>query len=322
MGTNYSGTYATPRLDLGIAYQEFQPDPDQFIAEQVFVPFMTEKRDASFSVRKRESLLQDVDTRRASRGNFNRIDGDLKDLSYNCDTHGLEALVDDEERELYASDFDAEMAAVEDVDQALRISKEKRAAAALFNTTTFTGSSLYTDASSSNPITNPNSDMVDVILSAVEANRSANGGMLANALVLSYSNLLELLKNTGIRGHFPGAQQVTLMMLKDALPSIFGLERLIVGKAMRRTSADGASTPSFSNIWSNSYLSVCRVAPGESASLRTPCVGRTMKWSRFDASLAVQMYREEQSMSDVVRAFECVDELITDTYMGHLVKVR
>lgn len=322
MGTNYSGTYATPRLDLGIAYQELNPDPDKFIAEQVFVPFATKKRDATFSVRSRESLTQDVDTKRAARGNFNRIDGELRDLSYNCDTHGLEGLVDDEERALYQSDFDAEMATVEDIDMALRISKEKRAAAALFDTSVWTGATLYTDVSAANPITDPSSDLVSVVLAAIESFADAAAGEEPNALVLNYSNLMALLKNTGIRGHFPGAPKVTLGMIREALADIFGLEKLMVGRARYRTSADGAASATFSPIWSSSYMAVCRVAPSESASLRTSCVGRTMKWSQFDAGLAVQMYREEQHMSDVVRAFECVDELTTDVRMSHLVKVR
>lgn len=322
MGINFSGTYAIPRGDLGMAYQELVPDPDQWIAEQVYVPFSTPKRDANTMVRKRDSLLKDVDTKRAKHGNFNRIEGELGQIAWYCDTHGLEALVDDEERAFYASEFDADMAAVEEIDLCLRVSKEKRAAAKLFDTAVYTGAGLYTDVSGANPITDPNSDMVKVILDAVETNRQTNGGMLANAVVMSRSNLIELLKNSAIRSHFPGASQVTLSMIRGALPAIFGIEKILVGQAMRRTSADGASSPSFANIWSDDYISVCRLAPGPEASFRTPCVGRTMKWSEFDAMLAVQQYREEQTMADVFRAFECVDELTTDPLMAHLVKVR
>lgn len=323
MGITYTGGYAIPRLDLGMAYQEFEPEPGLFIAEDVFVPFGTPRRDAKLSVRKRESMLQLTETRRASKGTFNRIDSDLKDIEYACDTHGLEGLVDDEERALYASDFDAEMATVLDVDMALRLAKEVRTANVLFGAQwTGGGAARYTDVSAAQPITNPASDQIGVILDASEKVRTGTGGMMANALVLSYGNLLQLLQNTGIKAMFPGANQVTLGMLEQILPAIFGLQKIIVGRAMYCTSAEAAATPTFASVWSDDYMAVCRVAPSPSAPLRAPSVGRTMKWSLLDAELAVQTYREEQTMSQVIRAFECVDEWTSDVPMSHLVKVR
>lgn len=323
MSINYSGGYATPRLDLGIALQELEPDPGAFIAEQIFVPFETQERDAKLSVRSRESMLKSVKTRRASKGTFNRIDSKLEDLEYSCDTHGLEGVVDDEERLLYASAFDADMATVEDIRMALWISKERRAASKLFSPTTFTAPlGLYTDASAANPITDPSSDIIGVIIDAVESCRLSSGGMAANALVMSKGNLTALLKNTGIRAQFPGAPRITLQMILDSLMSIFGLERLLVGASMFDAANEDAAAASFTSIWSDDYISVCRVAPGPAASLRTPCIGRTMKWARFSADFAVQQYREEQTMGDVFRAFECVDEHLKDPALGHLVKVR
>lgn len=321
MGINYSSStgYATPRLDLGVAFQEFEAEEGLFIADQVLPDFSSKRREATFSVRPRASLLQNVDTKRGARGKFNRIDSKAEDKSFACKTYGLEAVVDDEERELYASDFDAEMAALTDVLMALRIAREIRVASMVQNTTTWTGSDLYTDVSATAPFDNPSSSVVDVVIDAKEKVRRSSG-MRANALILSEVQANNLLKNTQIRSQFPGAALITLDMIKGALAAIFGLRYLVVGGAVYDAAGEDASAETITDIWSDDYAMVCRLGQSGDA-LSSPSLGRTVRWSGFDVALAVQTYREEQTMGDVLRAFESIDELVIDSAQGHLLKV-
>jgi hypothetical protein len=317
MGINYSNR-STPRLDLGEAFKEYEAEAGIFIAESVLAPFDSQKREASFALRKRASSMQNVSTKRASRGTFNRIDSRAGETSFACDTHGLEGVVDDEERQLYASDFDAELATVEDVAMALKIAKEIRVATAIFNTTTWTGSTLYTDVSAA-PWDTAASDVIGPVLDAKEKVRTLTG-MRANALILTEKQANNLLKNTNIIARFPGAALVTLDMIREALPKLFGLQYLFVGGGVYDAAAEGATTPTVTDIWSDDYAMVCRVATA-GARLSTPSIGRTIRWANFDPGMAVQMYREEQTMGDVVRVLECVDELVIDASFGHLLKI-
>lgn len=320
MGVNYGSGYATPRMDLGVAYSEYEPDEAAWIAEQIYVPFNTPKRDATFSKRLRASMLKVVETLRAKRGKFNRINTQGKDVSYACQTHGLEIVVDDEERALYESDFDAEFAALVELMLGLKLSKEIRAATALFDASVWTGSDLYTDLSSSNPFADESSNVIGAVIDAKEKVRQ-NSGMRANALVMGEAVFNSLLKNTAIKARFPGAVTITQEMIANAMGPIFGLRKLIVGGGIKNTASENASSASLSDVWGSTYVSVCRVAENENTPLSMPCVGRTMKWTKLNRDMMVQTYREEQTMGDVLRALECVDELTLDTPLAHLLKV-
>ena len=144
---NYSGSYAAPRLDLGEAYMEFVADMDSLVGLEVLPIFRTEKRAANFSALTRETLMGDSAASRAPRATYNRVDSQAHDKTYFCNEFGLEQLVDDAERALYASDFDAESAATKLVAYQLQQQQEERVAAAVFNTTTFSDANHYVDNS-------------------------------------------------------------------------------------------------------------------------------------------------------------------------------
>lgn len=321
MAVQYPG-YATPRLDLGEAYMEFEAEPGLFIAEEVLAPFDSNIRGGKFPVRKKASLLQNVATRRAARGGFNRIDSRMGDKSFECETFGLEGVVDDEERTLYSSDFDAELACVQDVHMALMIAKEIRVATAVFDTAVWTGSDLYTDVSGSAPWDTAGSAVIATVIAAKEKVRRQ--GHRANALIVCESQLNNLLTNTGILARFAGVTTaITEQMLRDNMKQIFGLDMLIVGKAMYDATGEdptGVATPSLSDVWTDDYAMIARVAtPG--ARLSAPGIGRTIHWAKFDVARRIVQYREEQTMGDIFRELESVDELIIDASCGHLLKI-
>jgi hypothetical protein len=318
MPTNYSGAYAAPRLDLGMAFMEHVAAMDTFIASKVLGMFSTPKRAASFSAITRESLLQDSDALREARGHYNRVNTGAKDKSFSCEEFGLEQVVDDVERSLYASDFDAEDAATKITAQALMIQYEKRVAAAVFNTTTWTGASLFTDVSGA-PWDTAGSVVIAPTLAAKEKVRTLTG-MIPNAMIIAESQVQNLLKNTEIKNQFPGAPLITLEMLRSALASIFGLSKLIVGGAVRNSAIEGQTFVG-TDIWTDDFAMVAIVAE-DNAPLTTPCIGRTFLWTQDSPSpVTVEQYREEQSRGDVIRARHHVDEVIIDASFGHLLKI-
>jgi hypothetical protein len=315
---NYSGAYAAPRLDLGAAFMEYAMQLNEFIGLQVLPLFRTPKKAASFSAITRETLTQDPEAARAAKSGYNRINVGAKDKSYECFEYGLEGVVDDSERALYQSDFDAENATSLVVGRALMLQHEQRVAAAVFDTAVWTGASLYTDHSAA-PWDTATSDVIGHVRDAKEKVRQ-NSGMRANALILSAAQLNSILVNDDVIARFPGAPIVTEEMLRANLAAIFGLERLIVGGAVENSAIEG-QTFSGADIWTDDYAMVAVVA-SDGAPLQTPCIGRTFLWTPDSPSdMVVEMYREEQVRGDVVRYRHTTDELIIDANFGHLMKI-
>src|SRR5262245_34795736 len=314
---NYSGAYAAPRLDLGEAFMEHASDMSEFVGLKVLPVFRTPKKAASFSAITRETLLQDSAAARAAKSAYNRINQGAKDKSFSCDEFGLEQVIDDSDRALYASDFDAEASATKITARALMLQQEKRAAAAVFDGALWTGASYFLDT-----ITvwaTVTADIIGDVLFGKEKVRQ-NCGIVPNALILNEENVKNLLINTGIKNQFPGAPMITLEMIKQSLVSIFGLTKLIVAGAVRDSAIEG-QTETCATVWSASNAMVAVVAD-EADALETPCVGRTFLWVPDSPNpVTVEMYREEQVRGDVVRARHSTDEVILDKNFGFLFKV-
>lgn len=319
----YSGTYAAPRLDLGVALWEFMLGRTNFIgagpAGSAVLPiFATQKKSAAFSKITRDSILRSRNVKRAPRAAYSRDDFDAKDQSFSCEERGHEVPLDDVERSLYASDFDAENASARVAANVILLEQEKDVSAQIFNTSTWTGASLYTDVSAA-PWATAASDVLAHIMAAKEKVR-ANTGMTANALIISKAVLEKGLKiNTGIKS----AIQYTAIPTEDAvvraLGGLLGLKYILVGDAVKNTAKEGQAF-SGSDVWSATYAMIARVA--ESEDLSEPCLGRTFLWASDSPDNAtVEEYREEQTRSWIYRCRQNVDEVVFDANFGHLLKI-
>lgn len=220
MGVEYSGTHAKPRLELGVAVMEYIEQAGEFIGTKTLPIFKTQKKESAFSAITRESITRDADTKRAPRGTYNRDGFEAKDLSYKCEEHGLEGALDDSERAMYESDFNAELITSQITARRLIQAQEKRIAALLFNASTWTGATLYTDNSGA-PWDAIGSDVIGQVRAAREKVR-ANCGIEPNALICSKANIDRLLVNTGIKDSIKYVARVTEAELNDEM-----LERVI-----------------------------------------------------------------------------------------------
>jgi len=318
MGVEYSGTHAKPRLELGVAVMEYVEQAKEFIATACLPIFKTKKKESSFSAITREGITRDADTKRAPRSAYNRDGFEAKDLSYKCEEHGLEGALDDGEREMYASDFDAELVTSQITARRLMQAQEKRVADALFNASVWTGADLFTDHSA-NPWDNIASDVVGQVRAAREKVRS-NCGIEPNALICSKINIDNLLDNTGIKDSIKYVARLTEAEILNALADILGLKKIIVGKAIRNSAKEGQSFVS-ANIWNDDYAMVGVIAE-DGQNLVLPSVGRTFLWIADSPDNAtVESYRDEVHRSDVFRVRQNVDEKIIDAYFAHLMQV-
>ncbi|MFA5100171.1 MAG: hypothetical protein WC547_04735 [Candidatus Omnitrophota bacterium] len=318
MGVDYLGTRAVPRLELGEAALEYIQQQDEFIGTQVLPIFPTKKKAAIFPAITRESITREADTKRAPRGNYNRDGFQAKDRQYTCEEFGLEGPLDDSERSLYATDFDAELTTVQIITRRVLQAQERRIAATVFNTTTFTGASLYTD-NSSQPWDNPSSADIPAQVRAARERVRANCGIDPNTLICSKANIDRMLASTSIKDCIRYVARLTEAELLNALADILGVRRILVGKGIYNSAKEGKTFIS-ADIWSDDYAMVAVI--GQSSRLADPSMGRTFLWTSDSPDNAtVEQYRDDSARSDIFRVRQHVDEMIIDPFFAHLMKV-
>lgn len=308
-------TRATPREDLGVAFHEYNPGTDGFVAEIALPPIPVSKKAATMGVITRENLKR-ATTDHANGSAFGRVTLISEDKAYQCKDHGLEIALTDEDRATYESDYDAEYESVQSITRKMYVEREIRAATALFNTTTWTGADLYTDRSAA-PWDAAASDAIGHITAAI-TKVLTNTGVLPDSMLISRATLENLLLNTAILARFPGAALITRAMLEQALAAIFGLSNLIVGWAGYDSGAEGQNF-SAGTIWSDDYALIFKRHTGGRA---TPGLGRIVEWTGVDNGIGqVVQYREEQVEGDIFRVRDFSTEWVFDPYFAHLLKV-
>ena len=302
---------------------EYVGDGVELVSLAMLAPLTVKKKNSTLAVVTRESLLKRANADHANGATFARINQFLEDLTYNCEDYGLENGLTDEDRNNYESDFDAESGAVEHIRQKLMIEKEIRANTLLWNTSTWTGSALFTDNSGA-PWDAAGSDIIGQVIAASEKVR-INSGLMPDTLQIGAATMPNILKNTGIKARFPGAMVITKDMIVANLAAIFGLKRLVVGEQVY-DSADEGQTFSGTDIWTDDYAMVARTAT-PNAPLWMPSVGRSPYWDAMNPApgetpvIPITEYREEQTESDIFRGREFVDEFLCDKYFAQLMKI-
>ena len=138
--------------------------------------------------------------------------------------------------------------------------------ASVGSATTLSGTSAWSDFANSDPITDGEV--------AQEAIRSTTG-MYANTMIMPQKTYLKMRRHPDIvRFLYPGAG-VGGTATADQLASVFGVDRILVPKAIQNTAAEGA-TATFTDVWSTScVLAYVAPAPG----LMVPSYGYSFRWS-------------------------------------------
>ena len=311
----------TLRPDLSGSFMEFDAEMDNmgFIGTQVLVPVDVPKPTGIFGVLPVEEMLKIQETRRAPASNYSRGSFQFETKTFACEEHGAEEPVDDKEAEMYSEYFVAEQIAAMRARRAVLANYEARVAAAVYNTSTWTGSTLTTavgtewsNAASGVPVTD--------VLSAGNVIYEQSG-FYPNALIVNRRVFRNLKNNAQVidRITAAGAGQAARSgdISAELLAQVFDLDYVIVAGAAKNTATQG-QTASLAAFWSNEYAMVCRVAT--SGDIREPCIGRTFHWAQDGSSIGgtVEQYREEQTRSNVIRVRHDVDELIILPAAGHL----
>lgn len=316
-----SSSLATQRPDLAESFMEFDLAMDQagFIANRVFPAIEVGSQAGTFGKIPVEQLLQQRDTKRAPGSGYARGKFTFQTSTYATEEHGAEEPVDDREAKMYAEYFNAEQIASLRAYSSVLRNAEQRVASAVFNATTWTGSSLTTAVG-----TEWSTIATAVPITNVEAavNKVYDGsGLWPNALVVN-RKVFRNLRNCAqvidrIDSSGAGSPSKASDITADMLAQVFDLDYVIVAGASKNSATEGQSaTPA--QIWDSEYAMVCRVS--DSMDFRDPCIGRTFHWGEDGSSIGgqVESYRDETVRGDVIRVRHDVDEIVLYPQAGHL----
>ena len=312
-------THAVPRADLGVAFHEFDPALTGLVATRILPIKGVAKKAATLSVITRENMKR-ADTKLANGAAYNRINLISEDMAYACIRHGLEIQLTDEDRENYVDDYDAELESAQALKKKFYNELEIETATAVFNTTTWTGSDLYTDNKAA-PWSTSSTDIISQVQAAILKVEN-NTGISPDALIVNKYALHNMLKNDDIIARFPGATAITRAMIEANLAAIFGLEELIVGGGVYDSAKEGQDF-SASKIWDDKYAMVAKIQKG--STMTEPGLGRTIIWEGMSGADEVQpimQYREDQTDSDIFKIKQFSQEKIFDAYFAHLMRIE
>lgn len=318
MGATPSSSTAQLRTDLAV-YTEFDLIADRrgFIGHRVLPVFEVELAGDTFPKVVVESILRNVDTRRAPRAPYPSDNWEWTTDTYATEEHGFEEKIDDRERRKYRHLIEYETICAERAVDAVLRGAERRAAQMIFNPTTF--------ASHTTAVTNEWDDFTSADpISDVETARTAIWeacGLEANCLVISRPVFRNLRRCENIidKIHSEGAgQSIIQSRINDALlAEIFDLDMVLVAGGTQNL-ANRAQAASFARIWSDEYAWLGVVATDND--LRKPCIGRTFHWADDGSNIlgTFETYRNEEIRSDVVRCRNDTDEKLITIECGHL----
>lgn len=315
-----SSTLSTLRPDLAASFEAFDLEADRanYIGHRVAPVIDVAKQAGNFGKIPLDQLLQQRDTRRMPGSGYSRGSFTFTPATYTCLEHGAEEAIDDREAAMYADYFSAETIAARRAYNAVLRNAEMRWAAAIFNTTTWTGASLTTAASTPWSTVASATPLADV--EAAVGKVYDNSGLWPNALVLSrkaFRNLrrcqqiIDLVKYTGMMDTRAGN------ITTDALSQCFDLPYIIVAGGSKNSATEGQSaTPA--QIWDATKAMVCKIA--ETNDPKEPCIARTFHWAGdgSDVDGYFETYRQEEIRADVVRVRHDVAEVVMYVQAGHL----
>jgi hypothetical protein len=337
---------AITRLDLSLTYQEFSliANRSKFIGLRVLPPLGVQQEGADFARIDIASLLGKVeDTRRAPRSTYNRDSWEWTKDSYNTDEHGVEETVDDATVERYGDVIRAEQLAVVRAVNRILLRLEYDIAAAVFNTTTWSGSALtttlgtaWTTAASADPLAD---------IDAAHEKVSAGCGEDANTLVLTKKGFTSMIRTDRMEDllKYDASQLLIAMnsgqnqnMVSDVmagLKSLLQVDNIIVGRGFTNTANKG-QTASLARVWDNTMAMLSVVHDdGLSGDLENPMpqIGRTIFSTKNseplpgadgdgDASLLMDEYRDETVRGSVIRPRNKRQVKILHAACGHLLQ--
>ena len=307
----YTNSQATPRSDIYALVMQANADFNKmFIGDQV-LPVKGEdvRRGIYMKAKLANAELMNGDAKpRANGDTYQRVNRKYDTDTFDCQEYGLESVIDDAYESEVERFMNLEMTEAMLLERSLRISYERRVAAAVMNASTFTATSAavnYTEA-----------NLATINLPADVAGAKARlllKGIVPNAIIMSNDVFLRIQRSTLMQnqvfGVVPKSAGQFLLPGEDDIARALGVEKLYVAKAAYNQNSKG-QTHSGASIWGNTYIAVAQIAGGE---YQAGGIGRTIQWTKDTTGLFTpETYRSDERRSNILRVRQHVTEKIID----------
>jgi hypothetical protein len=287
------------------------------IATRVLPAKSVAKPAGTFGIVPIKQLLQTPDTKRSPGSGYARGRFTFTQQAFACLENGYEEVLDDNEAQIYSDYFDAELIGTERARSMVLRSQEARAAAAVFNATTFAGAQTsavaipWTTFGTGVPITN--------VMAAAQAVWNASG-LWPNAVILDRQAFRAAIQCQQVidrvaaqgAGDRVRARDITAQQLAQC----FDVDMVIIAGTPKDTANEGQAV-TIASVWDKTQAMVARVAVTDD--IREPCIGRTLFYNEDGADIggAIETYRDEPVRGEIVRVRHQTQELIYYKEAGH-----
>ncbi len=297
-----------------------------YVGTRLLPAFPVMKASGDFGVIKLASLLasKDADTKRTSKGGYNRGDYEFEERSFKTKEHGWEEPVDEREEALYEDYFDLEEIATVRAWEHVLAGLEERILNKVLADTVTAG---YTAASGGVWTTPATATPIDDVFAAQEA-VWARTGMWPRTVAMSRRNFRALRRTKQVKdevasngaGSSQAQKNITVEMLKEVLD----VDEIIIGDAVKNT-LNQAQSATIASSFPDDQIVVTRTAT--SNDFKEPCLGRLFHWggdgSRIDGAGSmpgvVEDYEEPQTRKNIIRVRNETDEFILYGEMAQVV---
>lgn len=316
------GSSVSLRRDLTDMAQEIDFSDLNLNASRV-APIVTVPLESGrYPVLPREAKMKVPNTRRQSDGSYTRGQWTWEDDNYYTREFGFEEPVDNVDALRDADYIDHEEQATKLAYEGLLLARESRVATALYNTTTWTGTSNTTaitnewdDATNATPWAN-----IDTAAKAVRGKCGYNKSQMS---VIISDDLVEYAVRTNELKNYFQYSESSHMMLRSGieeqavmLKNYFGVKEVIIVNSIYDTTGLSSSA-TIGKFWSNEYIFVGKLNPTSGNNLQTQGVIKQIIWDKYSSDFIVEDYDEPRYNRKVIRAREYWGYKVNTDY-GHL----
>lgn len=293
--------------NISVAYIQEQA---AYIASRVFPIIPVEKQSDKYFTYTKGDWFRDEAQLRAPATESAGSGYTLATSTYSTQVYAFHKDVDDQVRANADTPLNPDRDATQFVTQRMLMRQEVQWTSDFFTTGVWandvTPATLWSNYTSSDPIGD---------IETGKATMLNNTGFLPNTMVMGYEVFRQLRHHPDIvdRVKYTSAENVT----EDILARYFGVDRILVARAIRNTGAEGAAN-SFSNIaGKNAALYYVAPTPG----LLTPSAGYSFAWrgvsDGMGANIGITRFRMPELRADRIEAQMAWDNKVIASDLGY-----
>ena len=293
--------------NISVAYIQ---DQNAYVASKVFPTIPVEKQSDKYFIYTKADWFRDEAQLRAPATESAGSGYNLSTATYSASVYAFHKDVDDQVRANSDNPLNPDRDATTFVTQRMLLRQEIQWASEFFTTsvwaTDLTPTNLWNDYTASDPIGDVETAKATILTST---------GYLPNTMVMGYDVFRQLRNHPDIvdRVKYTSANDVT----EDILARFFGVERILVARAVKNTALEGASASMASIVGKNAALYY--VAP--SAGVLTPSAGYQFAWrgvsDGMGANIGITRFRMPELRADRIEAQMAWDNKVIASDLGY-----